>query len=164
MDTLTLPPRKIVEKWFALLPEERPELLLPSQYLMLGVELSELLHLPPPAPEPLADLLRLLRDHAPGLLGYARLLAEESPLGRHAVLELAVDILVAADGWQHPSQVLARPRPPYRELVPLCRERLRRAADAARPHLGEVTVKVETAARIEQEAEAQVRRRRRHGS
>ncbi len=161
--TLALPPKNIVEKWFALLPEDRPELLLPSQYLVLGPELAKLIHLPQPTPEPLTELLRLLRDQAPGVLDFIQDLAEESAPGRHALLELAVDVLVAAaDDWRHPSQVLDYPRPEYRELLPICLERLRRAPDSERTHLEEVTIKVETAARIAEEA--RLRRRRLHGS
>lgn len=160
---LALPPQNILEQWFGLLPDDRPELLLASQYLVLGPDLAELIHSPPPAPEPLVELLRFLRELAPAVLAYVRDLAEESPLGRHALLELVVDVLVAAeDGWRHPSQVLDRPRPEYRELLPICLERLRLADDAERPHLTDVTTKVETAARIAEEA--RLRRRRLHGN
>ena len=163
MKTLALPPIDVLESWFELLPEDRPELLAPSRYLILGGEFAELLRLEPPDPEAVAEVLRLLRDLAPEAFDCGRQLAEESPPGRRALLELAVDALVDCRGaWHHPSQVLDRPRPAYRELLPVCLERLRRAPDSEQPHVEEVTAKVQAAARISEEARQ--RRRRLRGS
>jgi hypothetical protein len=155
----TIPP-SILRRWLGFV-QDRPDLLSSSRYLVLGPELTEILALPEPSAAALTDLLRTLRDHEPEALAYAHGLARHSPQGREAILELAVDELLDADfDWQHPSQVLERPRPEYRELVPVCEKRQDEAGDDERGRVDEVTRKVAKAARISEEARRNRERRR----
>lgn len=70
------------------------------------------------------------------------------------------ELLAAGDAWTHPSQVLPRPRPPYRRLAALARGRLRTARGSERERLARVLARLEAADRLEETAR---RRRERRG-
>ncbi len=148
----------LLRRWFGLV-RDRSDHLASSRYLVLGPELARLLELPEPSAAAVAELLRDLRDRDPEVLAYARYLARNFSPGREALLELRVDELVDATyEWHHPSQVLERPRPENRELLPICERRHQETGDDEREHVDTVTRKVARAARID--AEARLRRER----
>jgi hypothetical protein len=161
MHVLSLIPRHVLRRWFDLV-QDRPDRIAASLYLVLGPELAEILKVPTPSAVSLTDLLRTLRAHEPDVLAYAQDLARHSSPGREALLEIAVDeLLDATFEWQHPSQVLERPRPEYRDLVPVCETRHREATGSERGHVHAVMQKVATAARIAEEARRNRERLRR---
>ncbi len=69
----------------------------------------------------------------------------------------ALNLLVEAAEWEHPSQVLGRPRPSDRELLSLCNLLLEEAEPEQKERLTEVHRKLERTVRIA--AEARERRR-----
>lgn len=75
-----------------------------------------------------------------------------------ADLERAVDQLVDATGWEHPSQVLERPRPGYRTLLALCEVRLEDPEAPGRSRLAEVCDKLARTVRIADEAKERRRK------
>ncbi len=161
MQILFAIPQTLLRRWFGLV-RDRPDDLAASRYLVLGPQLAGLLELPEPSAAAVADLLRTLRDRDLSVLAHARKLARDSSPGRAALLELRVDELVGATyEWHHPSQVLERPRPEYRELLPICERRHQEAGDDEREHLHAVTRKVARAARIDEEARLRRERLRR---
>lgn len=142
----------LIRRWFGLV-RDRPDHLATSRYLVLGPQIAALLELPEPSAATMTDLLRTLRGHDLSVLAHVQTLARDSSPGREALLELRVDELVdATHEWHHPSQVLDRPRPEYRELLPICERRCQEAGDGDREHVLDVTRKVAKAARISEEA------------
>jgi hypothetical protein len=69
-----------------------------------------------------------------------------------ADLDRALDQLVETAGWEHPSQVLDRPRPGYRTLLALCEVRIEDSEAPSRDRLTEVRDKLERSVRIADEA------------
>jgi len=79
------------------------------------------------------------------------------------VLELHLDRLLEVDGWEHPTQVLERPRPDLEELLTVCQGRIESTLDPLRvPRLLAVREKLERAQRIA--VNARRRRQRRQPS
>ena len=76
------------------------------------------------------------------------------------LLELQLDRLLEVDGWEHPTQVLERPRPSLEDLLEICEERLLREP-SGNPRLLHVREKLERAQKIA--ARARERRLRRMG-
>ena len=79
------------------------------------------------------------------------------------LLELHLDRLVAQDGWEHPSQVLERPRPELDALLAACEQRIRHKPRSLPPEharrLELVRTKLERAQRISQRARQRRMRR-----
>lgn len=74
------------------------------------------------------------------------------------VLELHLDRLLETDGWEHPTQVLERPRPNLDELLSVCQGRIEKTQDPLwQQRLRTIQEKLERAQRIE------VKARRRRG-
>jgi hypothetical protein len=69
-----------------------------------------------------------------------------------AALDRALDLLVEAAEWEHPSQVLDRPHPGFRILLAVCKERLEDSEATGRDRLAEIRGKLERAVRIADEA------------
>ena len=83
------------------------------------------------------------------------------------LLELHLDRLISLDGWEHPSQVLERPRPDLEALLAACEDRIRKRPRYRGPteenhRLERVRSKLERAQRIANSARQ--RRLRRTGS
>jgi hypothetical protein len=170
--TLTLPQIDVLERWFGLVPSQRTDLLEAGHFLLVGPGLAQTLQLPQPSYDALLEHARLVRDNAPELLGDLRPILQDSGDGRDVLLDLAVDELLAApaDAWEHPSQVLERPRPAYADLVPFSERRLASFEGAKLDHANVVHGKLEKAAAIAESARrrreimARGRRRRPRGS
>ncbi|MEE8524160.1 MAG: hypothetical protein V3T72_09540 [Thermoanaerobaculia bacterium] len=64
----------------------------------------------------------------------------------------ALDELLRHEDWQHPTQVLDRPRPEPKALLALCEARLEGAEEPERTRLQDTRHKLERAARIDAEA------------
>ena len=81
-------------------------------------------------------------------------LVAASDLGEEAQVEACLDLLVEADParWNHPVQVLSRPRPELGALLAGCSKRLAGAGEDARGRLHDVRGKLERAVRIESNA------------
>lgn len=75
-------------------------------------------------------------------------------------LEVALDRLIAAADWEHPSEILGVRSPPYADLLRLCRKRIRALRGPRPPHLVEVRRKLAKATRIERLAQRERERRR----
>lgn len=76
------------------------------------------------------------------------------------VLELHLDRLLDVDGWEHPTQVLERPRPDLEELLAVCQGRIDNTLEPAREHrLLAVREKLERAQRIAMNARKRRSRR-----
>lgn len=71
-----------------------------------------------------------------------------------AAAGVALERLLAAgdDVWSHPTEILGRPCPSFRDILKACRTRLDTAPDADVAHLEAVAAKLERAARIEAKA------------
>jgi hypothetical protein len=69
-----------------------------------------------------------------------------------SLLSAALDQLVQADGWEHPGQVLERPRPDFKVLLKFCELRLDRAPESERPRLEDTRDKLARTVRIANEA------------
>jgi hypothetical protein len=84
----------------------------------------------------------------------------------NVLLELHLDRLVAVEGWEHPSQVLERPRPELDALLTACEQRIRKKPRGLPPEqtrrLELVRNKLERAQRIAKSARQ--RRIRRSGN
>ena len=142
-------------------PAEDTELLSTLRQLILGPTLSALLlRDEPPETLEIADLLRALRARR-DLLPLARELALEFDTGDDAIVELAVDELLAANcAWEHPTEVLERhERPPYDQLFAACERRVESCEDV--DTLRAVLEKVGRALRIDREAAERRQRLRR---
>ena len=74
--------------------------------------------------------------------------------------EQALDELLAADGWTHPTQALETPIRDWELLLQVCDERLGAATGAERTRLDKVRGKLERALRLAEEAERTRYRRR----
>lgn len=81
------------------------------------------------------------------------------------ILELQLDRLVESESWEHPIQVLERPRPSLEDLIRVCDERIERsAAEGARARLVVVREKIERALRIADSARRRRNRRKKGDS
>ncbi len=81
------------------------------------------------------------------------------------LLELQLDRLVETDSWEHPIQVLERPRPSLADLLRVCDERIERSeAEGKRARLIVVREKIDRALRIADSARRRRTRRRKGGS
>lgn len=165
MPLLEFPAFVLLERLLSRVESEDPDLLPVCRWLMLGPLLGKLI-LPEsePSAADLTSLLRLLRDQEPPLLAFGEDLARASEHREAAWLELCVDRLLEQDDWQHPTQVLERPRPDPDKLLGACQARLKQTGEPLRERVEAVTVKVERAARIEaaaRETRERMRRRRR---
>ena len=156
---LELPPFQRLERLLDLVANEAPALLPGCRRLVLGPRLGSLV-LPEiePSTSELTALLRMLENRAPELLPLGRQLVRSSDDGETAFLELCVDRLLARADWEHPTQVLDRPRPNLERLLEVCRARQLRSGGSEHARIGTVVTKVERAARI---AEGAARRRQR---
>ena len=162
MPILELPSFDRLERLFAVVAAEAPELLPACRSLVLGPRLGALvLPEPPPGGEELASLLRLLRRQAPELLALGRELVETADAGETALIELCVDKLLQSSDWQHPTQVLERPRPDFEKLLAACRARRKRLRGRRRVEIEAMIEKVERAVRIEAAARQRRQRQRR---
>ncbi len=124
MPTLELPPYGELKHLFDVVAEEEAELLPGCRWLILGPRLAAIVA-PDEAPSAgqLITLLRLLRRQAPELEALGRALVYHSEHGEQADVEACVDKLLEVPNWQHPSQVLPRPRPDFRKLLEASRAR-----------------------------------------
>lgn len=78
----------------------------------------------------------------------------------NAGVETVFEQVLAAGGeWSHPSQILPRPRPAYRQLADLARRRLAAARGARLQRLADVLEKLEAAADLEETARRRRERR-----
>ncbi len=165
MPLLEIPAFVLLEHLLSRVESADPGLLPVCRWLALGPQLGKLI-LPEsePSAADLTSLLRLLRDKEPPLLAFGEDLARASEHREAAWLELCVDRLLEQDGWQHPTQVLERPRPDLDHLLGTCRARLNQSAEPLRERIQAVTFKVERAARIDaaaREKRERMKRRRR---
>ena len=162
MPILELPSFKSLERLVTLIRNEKPELLATCRHLVLGPGLSSLLLEEPAEPEAveLASFLRLLRRHALDLLPLGRELVAGSDAAEQAFAELAVDELLRSSTWEHPTQILDRPRPELEALLRACQARRKRARGQRRAEIDEAIFKVDRAVRIE--SSARKRRQRLH--
>jgi hypothetical protein len=153
MQTLQIPSFTDLERLLTLVEAEQPALLPACRWLVLGPELGRriLPGIDPSAAE-LTSLLRLLRDREPPLLPLGDELARVSDRGDAARVELCVDQLLEHDGWEHPNQVLDRPRPPLDKLLAACQARSERTGEDERRHVEAVSGRVERAVRIAEAA------------
>ena len=152
---------------FDFLGRKASELRSPCRWLSVAADLGDerasvILegHSEPATAAELTDLLRLLQRDAMELAPFGRWLARHSEHWQEARVELQLDLLIAADidSWEHPTQILERPRPNFEQLLEACVAR-RKAARGARLQLLErVEAKVARAARIA--ASARSRRER----
>ncbi|MEE8523807.1 MAG: hypothetical protein V3T72_07725 [Thermoanaerobaculia bacterium] len=162
MPTLVVPRFELLERLFSLIAEENEALLPGCRWLVLGPKLGAIVAAEEaPTLDELTALLRLLRRQTPDLQSLGGTLARNSEHGEDAVVELAVDRLLESSDWEHPTQMLERPRPDFGKLFAACRRRLAGAGPNERIEVTSVTAKVERAARIEESARA--RRVRRSG-
>lgn len=141
--------------------EDGPEgALATCRRLLLGPELYVLLTGESHEPEihQVVEWLRWLRRDAPSHLPWGLAAARLATEGSKVLIELHLDELLDAPTWSHPSQVLARPRPPLEALLEACVARLQQAEGDARQQLLEVREKLERSFRIDETA----RRRRRN--
>jgi len=81
--------------------------------------------------------------------------------GEAALLEICVDQLLQSPDWEHPTQVLERPRPDFKKLLETCEARLERSGEQGRAEAEAMTAKVERAVRIEASADERRQRMRR---
>ena len=70
--------------------------------------------------------MRLVKDQVPDLIDTATLLTAASPHAERLEAEIQADALLDRDPsiWNHPVQILFRPRRPYSELLAVCQRRL----------------------------------------
>ncbi len=155
-----VPPFNTLDRLFALVKTEDPGLLPVIRWLLLGPRLATLVlpEIPPPSASELLDLLRLLRAREPSLSPVGEELIRSSRHGEEAWLEICVDRLLEHSDWEHPTQVLERPRPDFGKLLQTCLAR--REASQEDDRLAYVIDRVERAARIADEARQ--RRRLQH--
>ena len=150
---------------FDVLSHHSPHLIPCCRWLALGDKLARALlvdHPGKPTKGELTELLELLSRQAPQLLPLARFLLSQSEHGDAAEVSFQLGLLVDAKGehWQHPTQILDRPRANFESLLRACIERRQRARGKKRRHLMEVEEKLERATRI---AESARRRRLKKG-
>lgn len=107
------------------------------------------------------DLGAMPSEAAEPALAAAGLVAQSRDLLSHALMALdvdgALDRLISVSRWEHPAEVLDRPRPSYGALLQACDERLPGAEGDRRERLEEARFKIARARRVEEAA----RRRRR---
>jgi hypothetical protein len=163
MPSFEFPPFVYLERLLTLVAEDAPALLPGCRWLVLGPELGNLV-LPEPQPtaDEMADLMRLLQRRALDLLPLSRELIEVSDHGEAALLEICVDRLLLSSSWEHPTQVLERPRPDFTKLLGACEARLKRSRKPERAAIEAMTAKVERAVRIQKSA-AERRQRMQRG-
>ncbi|MEE8526499.1 MAG: hypothetical protein V3T72_21400 [Thermoanaerobaculia bacterium] len=164
------PKTRDLKKLFELLAGEASQLRPVCRWLAvaadLGAERTVVLlagHARPGTVAELADLSRLLQREAPDLVRTGRWLVGHSEHLEDVHVELQLDLLVAADvdNWEHPTQVLERPRPDFEKLLAACAVRRKSAGGAEGDHLARVEAKVERAVRIAESARQRRERMRR---
>jgi len=162
MPTLEIPRYEELERLFAVVAEEGAELLPGCRWLVLGPQLGAIVapH-EAPALDQLVALLRLLRRREPELEELGRELAGNSEHGEAAYVEICVDRLLEVPGWHHPTQVLERPRPDFRQLLEASRARSKAPGGSGLAELGSVVARLEKAVSIAEDARARRERMRR---
>lgn len=112
-------------------------------------------HARPGTAAELLELLRLLQHKAPELYDTGRWLAEHSEIWQDAWVELQLDQLINADAdsWNHPTQILERPRSEFDLLLASCVAR-RQSAQGTEDddRLAGVEAKLERAVKIAESA------------
>ena len=152
-----LPSLKVLKRLLYLVQSENPQLLPAFRWIALGPELAEIaLNGSEPSADDLAAILRLLQEKARDLLPLGRELMRDSTHGEAAELQLCVDQLLEHSNWEHPTEVLDRPRPDLGKLLAACQTRLKRSRGKKRAQVEAMVAKVERAVRI-----AEIARKRR---
>ena len=156
------PSRAQMKRLLGLLEKQANDLVPTCRWLIVGRHLAETLDSDfcrEPSLDQLLQLMRWAKDQDPALIDSATLLAAASPHAEELHIEVQLDALVDPDpdAWNHPVQILARPRQPYPVLLAACRRRLGRAKDKG---LKERLRTVEKKLRRTIELEEKARRRR----
>lgn len=151
---------------FEILAREAAELRPACRWLIVGPEMATAIlgqHARPPTVDDLTRLVRLLEDQAPELMPVGWWLVNASDHAEATQAEIQLDQLIAADldAWQHPTQVLDRPRPDFELLLTWCQSRRRQRRGSELERLAAIEAKLERAVRIE--AIARRRRQRMQG-
>ncbi len=154
MPRIEIPSTALLQQLFALLSAEHPDLIPTCRWLLLGPELAPIVlpQVEGPTPDDLVTLLRLLRDDAEDFFEIGKTLAHNSEHEQEAIAELCVDQLMEYSNWEHPTQILERPRPDFGQLLAAAQARLKNASDSERDAVATMTAKVERAARIAESA------------
>lgn len=147
--------------------EEQPVDFRPAvRWLMLGRHMAESLmseFVQEPDLDQLLQLMRLVKDQEPDLIDTATLLAASSPHAEALHVEVQLDMLVERnpDTWNHPVQILRRPRSPYGVLLAACRRRLKRSSsDDSVEFLKTAESKLLRAVELEEQARRRRQQRR----
>jgi hypothetical protein len=152
------------------LSREAPRLRPVCRWLAVAAELGDertavLLagHARPGTAAELTGFLRLLQRQEPDLVPVGQWLAEHSEHQEEVHVELQLDLLIAADvdAWEHPTQVLERPRPDFGKMLASCGIRRQSAGGAEADHLAKVEAKLERAVKIAESARQRRERMRR---
>jgi len=162
MPALEVPRYELLERLLSLVAAENAALLPGCRWLVLGPKLAAIVA-PDEAPtlDDLTALLRLLRRQTPDLQSLGRTLAGNSEHGEAAYVEICVDRLLEVPGWHHPTQVLERPRPDFRQLLEASRARSKAPGGSGLAELGSVVARLEKAVSIAEDARARRERMRR---
>lgn len=155
-------PSKVqMQRLLEALEGQASDLIPTCRWLIVGRHLADVLGSdisPEPDLDQLLKFMRWVQHQEPQLIDTATLLAATSPLAEQLHIEVQLDALAARNpiAWNHPVQVLARPRSPYGVLLAACRRRLDVAALEDQERLLSVAGKLERAIELEERA----RRRR----
>lgn len=135
------------------------------RWLMLGRTMAESLmsdFVREPDLDQLLGLMRLIKNEEPELIDTVTLLAASSPHAEQLRIEVQLDFLVDRDpgAWNHPVQILLRPRSPYGVLLTACRGRLERSDADSAERLRSVESKLRRAVELEERARRRRQQRR----
>ena len=159
------PSKTQMKRLLTFLEDQSTDLRPAVRWLMLGRSMSESLmseFVQEPDLDQLVQLTRLVKDQEPDLIDTVTLLSASSPLAEQLHVEVQLDALVDRDPqtWNHPVQILMRPRSPYGVLLAACQRRLQKAERGSTEILRTVERKLRRALELEEKARRRRQQRR----